>query len=90
MVEREALHEFLRGRLERAARQRGRSLDGLDPDENLFEAEVIDSLGFLELVAEVESAFGVEVDFGDLDPAEFTTLDGLAKVCLEAAGQGEG
>lgn len=64
---------------------------GVAPDEapddlDLREAGVIDSLGFLELVVELEEALGRELDFESLDPDLLTTLGPLsAHVAAQAA-----
>lgn len=64
---------------------------GVAPDEapddlDLREAGVIDSLGFLELVVELEQTLGRELDFESLDPDLLTTLGPLsAYVAAQAA-----
>ncbi|MGE4297213.1 MAG: acyl carrier protein [Desulfovibrionaceae bacterium] len=80
----EAIRAFIVERLERAASRRGVSMAAVDGNASLFEAGVIDSLGFLELVGAVESAFDLEIDFSELDPAAFTTLHGLVSLCVAA------
>jgi acyl carrier protein len=67
------------------------STDGapdLPPARNLIADGLIDSLGFLNLVGALESAFAVELDFGERDPDEFTTIGGLASVVV-ASGRKE-
>jgi acyl carrier protein len=81
MADREAVRAFVLAELEKSAARRGASMAGVAPDENLFNAGVIDSMGFLELVASVETEFGLEIDFSEMDPAEFTTLEGLVELC---------
>ena len=54
-------------------------------DEHSILTLGIDSLGFLDLVAELENRFAVTIDFAGVDPQEFTTLRGLVK--LVAKGQ---
>jgi acyl carrier protein len=50
------------------------------PDEFDLRAQgVIDSLGFLELVATLESALGVELDFEALDPDDLTVIGPLSR-----------
>jgi acyl carrier protein len=69
----------------------GLALVGLDPadvpdDFDVREAGVVDSLGFIELVTALEDAFGVELDFEDLDPEQLTTVGPLASyVAAETA-----
>jgi D-alanine--poly(phosphoribitol) ligase subunit 2 len=53
---------------------RGLQIDG---DFDFFETGVLDSFGFINLLAAVEEQFHVEMDFSDVDPKAFSTLDGL-------------
>lgn len=52
---------------------------GASDDLDLRESGVIDSLGFIELVAAIEDALGIEVDFEALDPGQITVLGPLAR-----------
>lgn len=56
-------------------------LEGLqiDGDFDFFDSGVLDSFGFINLMADVEERFQVELDFSDLDPEDFSTLDGLVR-----------
>ena len=49
----------------------------IDDSFNFIESGVIDSMGFLELITEVEKRFKIEIDFEDYDPSEFTYLYGF-------------
>jgi acyl carrier protein len=49
----------------------------IDGAFNIFDSGVVDSLGFIDLVADVEERFNVVLDFGDRDPSEFGTVDGM-------------
>tara|TARA_B100000315_G_scaffold118277_1_gene108410 strand:- start:1329 stop:2129 length:801 start_codon:yes stop_codon:yes gene_type:complete len=40
--------------------------------------ELVDSFGFLDLLTELENEFGVEVNFEEFDPEDFTTLNNLS------------
>ena len=40
---------------------------------------MIDSLGFIELVAAIEDALEIEIDFEGIDPDQITTLGPLAR-----------
>lgn len=64
--------------IERAARL---GFDGLevDGDFDFFESGLLDSFGLIELIDSVESNFNLQVDFTDMDPDAFTTVDGLVK-----------
>jgi acyl carrier protein len=53
-------------------------------DAHLFEAGFVDSVGFAQIVAFIESTFGVTVDTADLLSEEFTTINGISRV-IQAA-----
>lgn len=62
---------------------------GIDPesvpdDIDLIARGVVDSLGLLELIAEVEDRFGLELDFEGAEPEQLTSVGGL---CAEIAGR---
>jgi D-alanine--poly(phosphoribitol) ligase subunit 2 len=67
--------------VERAGRL---GFDGLevDGDFDFFESGLLDSFGLIELIDSVESSFNLQVDFTDMDPDAFTTVDGLVKSLL--------
>ena len=44
---------------------------------HLLTSGLVDSFGLVELVAQVQSELGHEVDFSDVDPSELATLGGL-------------
>lgn len=54
-------------------------------DFDLVGSGVLDSLAFIEFVGAVEDRFKFEMDFEDLDPAEFTIMDGFLRCALENA-----
>jgi acyl carrier protein len=72
-----ALREFVLETLTALNRGKGNGLAALDDSCNLVQSGLVDSIGFLELVAAVEAEFGVRFDFSAADPAEFTTLGGF-------------
>ncbi len=49
-----------------------------DIDASLFEAGVIDSFGVMDLVAQLEAAFGIQVPDADMVPRKFETLARIA------------
>ena len=81
----DAVRAFIRQKIREAAARKGVDFDSIGENENLFQAEVLDSLGFLELVGAVESQFDLEVDFSEMDPSEFTTIKGLTLLCENAS-----
>jgi acyl carrier protein len=72
-----AVRQFVLETLRALNRGKSNGLAAVDDSCNLVESGLVDSLGFLELVAAVESKFGVRFDFSAADPAEFTTLGGF-------------
>ncbi|MBD5164694.1 hypothetical protein [Helicobacter sp.] len=53
---------------------------GITPHSNLKEVntfEIIDSMGFLELLNFLEQRTGAELDFSTFDLEDFATLEGL-------------
>ena len=51
----------------------------IDDEVYLLKSGIIDSFSFMDLVLELESIFGVEIDFTSSMPDEITTISGLAK-----------
>ncbi|MFW6175281.1 MAG: acyl carrier protein [Acidobacteriota bacterium] len=49
-------------------------------DTHLFEAGFVDSTGVIELVAFLESAFGVDIPDEDLFSEAFTTVNGISGI----------
>ena len=57
----------------------GLSEKDLGEDDNLVELGVFDSVAFLEFITSLEDECGVQIDFSELDPSEFSTLGGLLR-----------
>jgi acyl carrier protein len=47
-------------------------------EQSLFDAGVLDSLRLMELVARLESRYGIKVEADDLVPDNFETIVGMA------------
>jgi len=90
MIERkQAIRDFIINRLQEHARRKRISMENLSESESFFESNILNSLEFLELVAAVESAFDLELDFSEMDPAEFTCIKGLVELCsVSQTGEG--
>ena len=56
-----------------------------DLDEDVFESGLLDSLGLVSLVAEIEERYGMRIPFETLDLEEFRTVRSLARL-VEAQG----
>lgn len=54
-------------------------------DLDLRACGAIDSLGFIELITELEEVFAVELELEDMDPERLTMLEPLAAAVAEQA-----
>lgn len=57
------------------------------PDTDLFDAGLIDSYGFIELVGFIEQTFGVALSDEDLASKDVATLRGLANLVAGRLGK---
>jgi len=64
------------------AQTNGNGQVGLTVDTNLMESGLLDSIGFVELIVFMEGQTGCNIDLTDVDPSEFTTVDGLSQIAL--------
>lgn len=55
----------------------GIKVSEIDNDANLVEEGILDSIAFLGFIMKLEGDFGLELDFSELDPTEFTSLNKL-------------
>lgn len=62
-----AVRDFLK-------RELGKNVPNLGSDESLLETGTIDSMGVLQLVAFLESTYGIKVEDDDLMPENFDTI----------------
>ena len=53
-------------------------------DTDLMESQLLDSLGFVELMMFVEAQTGQNIDLTDVDPQEFAVIEGLSRIALGA------
>ena len=58
----------------------------LDDGDNLLRLGVIDSLGFVELVEEVQARFGVVVDDVEITEENFASVDAIAAFVARKRG----
>ena len=49
---------------------------------DLLESGLLDSIGFVELIVFMEMQMGYNIDLTDVDPSEFTTVNGLSRIAL--------
>jgi acyl carrier protein len=55
-------------------------------DFNVFAEGMVDSLGFVEMIAELESRLATEIDLGDLDPDDLGVLGPLSRYIAARCG----
>jgi acyl carrier protein len=74
---------FVTSELAPKLRQQGIDPGAAPDDLDLIGADLVDSLGLLELIADIEHRFDLEVDFEDADPDELTRLGELCRLVVE-------
>lgn len=62
-------------------------LTALDPDLDLIDNRIIDSLAFVELIYFIESMSGVEIDIEHIVLDDFRTLNTIRKRFFDPAGR---
>lgn len=73
------LRAFILDQYEQELGELGQVPAEVPDDFDLHEAGIIDSFGLVELLAEVQERFGVEVDFELLDPDQLTAIGPLTR-----------
>jgi acyl carrier protein len=64
----------------------GSGIDSVDHDEDLLAQDVIDSLGIVELVAFLESRYGIQVGDDDLLPENFQSVNSVVAFVAAKGG----
>ena len=59
------------------AAEQGRK--SLDPDEDLLERGIIDSLGIMKLITFIEETFGIKVNDEEIVPENFQNLNSMVR-----------
>ena len=59
-----------------------------DPDVNLLESGVLESMMMIELIVWLEETFGVEIETEDLTPDNFSSLNAMVTYLEGAAAAG--
>lgn len=77
------IKEFVSDELKRRASRMGVSVGKINDEDNLLGSGLIDSMGFIELIASVEKSFNVEFSVDLQKPSEFTTLSGFVNCMVE-------
>lgn len=53
----------------------------IDPDENLLDSGILDSLGIAEVTEFVEKTFDIEIDEDEITSQNYKTLNALSGFC---------
>jgi acyl carrier protein len=83
----ENVRAFLVGLYVDQIRGKGFEPNDLPDDFDFLVKGVIDSLGVLQMVGELEKNFQIELDMSNLDPEQLTVLGPLSHYVAEAAGR---
>ena len=79
---RDQLRDYVIDRLVDRAAEVGLADTEISGTFDFFESGLVDSLGLIRLLDEVEEHFGIEIDLAEVDPEHLTTLDGLVDALL--------
>lgn len=60
----------------------GIEADDIDQSTSLLEQGVLDSMGFIEFITNIEITFDIEFDFEDMDANDFTSIEQLVQLVL--------
>lgn len=84
------LQTFIEGYLQMRLRDMRVSDVEITGELNMIDTGIINSMGFIELVAEIEEEFGVDVDFEHYRPEELSTVSGLIGCIVDGERGGSG
>jgi acyl carrier protein len=73
------VREYLLSRYEAQIRGRGLRLEDIGDDFDLLQEGIIDSLGIMELLSDIDSHFDVAIDFEALDASQLTVIGPLSR-----------
>ncbi len=81
-----SIRDFVTGRLIEKVQLLGLEAPELSDDLHFTGSGIFDSMDFFALITDAEEHFGMEIDFTEHDPAEFTTLGGFVRCIMASAG----
>ena len=65
-------------------KKKNNKIKNSDYNKNFIENNLLDSIGFLELILYIEKNYSIKIDFGDLDPSEYTSINKFSKFISES------
>lgn len=90
-VDEEEIKRFLINYLSKTVASRRLMPETLDSDLDLLGEGIIDSLGVIELISEIEKHLGITIDFEDLPAEEFTRVGPFCRyVATQVKGRAVG
>ena len=63
------------------------NMPDFEPEQNLLEDDLLDSVAMMELVLWSEDHFGLSVDTDDLTPENFATLTAITEYIEKVSGE---
>ena len=79
----ETVKSFLLKKYEPALRDQGLALDKVPDNFDLFAEGIVDSLGVLNMISDVEKAFDIKLDMEQIDAEELTILGSFSRYAAE-------
>jgi acyl carrier protein len=74
VISHEDVRSLVLEKLQPSLEAKGLSAEDIPDNYDLLTEGLIDSMGILQLISEVEKRFGISVDFEDLDPENLTII----------------
>ncbi|HXT10450.1 MAG TPA: phosphopantetheine-binding protein [Candidatus Angelobacter sp.] len=84
----ETIKEFLLKKFEPVLRDQGFGPDKVTDDFDLFEQGIVDSVGVLNLISDVEKAFDVKLDMEQMDAEQLTIVGPFCRYAAEHSQPG--
>ena len=79
------IYDFVICQLTDKINRAGLSVNDVSSDFNLTKSGLLDSLSFVNLVAQVENKYGIEIDFEKaFQRPDFTSISGLINVVINS------
>jgi len=79
------LYRFIEAHLNNRMRMLDIGAIEITRDFNMIDTGVLDSMGFIELVADIEATFHVEVELEAYRPEELSVVSGLMRCVMNGA-----
>lgn len=83
MITAEKIKEFLLKKFEPALRDQGMGLEKVTDDFDFFAEGIVDSVGVLNLISDVEKAFNVKLDMEAMDAEQMTIVGPFCRYAAE-------